>query len=802
MTEELVEIEVDGRTIQARKGAMLIEATDAAGIDVPRFCYHKHLSVAANCRMCLVEVEKAPKPLPACATPVAAGMKVWTASSRALDAQRGTMEFLLINHPLDCPICDQGGECELQDLSLGYGEGISRFTEGKRAVADEDLGPLVATDMTRCIHCTRCVRFGTEIAGVRELGATGRGEDMRIGTYVGRMVTSELSGNVIDLCPVGALTNKPARYTFRPWELVQRPTVSPHDVVGSNLFLHERLGRAMRAVPRENDAINETWLADRDRYSHFGLYSHDRVDTPLVKRNGIWEEVEWDVALETACAALAEVIERAGAEQLATVVAPTATLEEQYLLQKLTRGLGSPHIDHRWRQLDFTDAEADPVMPWLGQSIAQLEEVDAALLIGSNIRKEQPLLAHRLYKAVKQRDARIAFLNARAFDYQYEPASYIVSHPLAFADELAGVIRAVAAASGVEPPAAVARMVRDVQPSAAQEGMARALLHGETRTILLGSQAMSHPQFNTLRRLADALASMSGARLGFLPEGGNSCGAWLAGCVPHREPGGAVARHQGDAADRLFAQPRKAYLIHGVEPEFDSVDPAQATAALQAAERVVAIASFHTDAMLQYADVILPAAAFAETDGTFVNGEGLWQDFKAAVQPPGEARPGWKILRVLGQRLGVEGFDWFSAAEIRQALKASCREIVLDNRPQTDGELAPSKDASPPAGQLVRFGHVPLYSVDPIVRRSEPLQSAADAGAARVSISPADASALDLTDAGRVRLRQDGRQQLFNVHIDSSLPAGCVWVPLGLIETAVLGPTCAIVELERAEVAA
>jgi len=799
MTDELVEIEVDGQTIQARKGAMLIEATDAAGIDVPRFCYHKHLPVVANCRMCLVDVEKAPKPLPACATPIAAGMKVRTNSARALDAQRGTMEFLLINHPLDCPVCDQGGECELQDLSLGYGEGISRFTEGKRAVADEDLGSLIATDMTRCIHCTRCVRFGTEIAGVKELGATGRGEDMRIGTYVGRMITSELSGNVIDLCPVGALTNKPARYTFRPWELVQRASISPHDALGTNIFLHERLGRIMRAVPRENDAINETWIADRDRYSLFGLYSDDRVEYPLVKRNGIWEEVDWDVAIEAAAAALGDLVAQHGGDALASLVSPSATVEEQYLVQRLTRGLGSPHVDHRLRQLDTSAGAADPVMPWLGQSIVQLEEIDGALLIGSNIRKEQPLLAHRLRKAVLNRGARVCFLNARRFDYQYTPGAYLSVHPDAWERELAAIAAALAARVEEPVPTNVRALVDAAEPGDDHRAIADALVAGDNRTVLLGNQAQGHPRFSALRRLADAIAGLAGARLGYLPDGGNACGAWLAGCVPHREAGGTAVANPGDAALDLLREPRRGYLLYGVEPEFDSADPAAAMAAMGGATCVIAIAPFHSEAMLQHADIILPAATFAETDGTFVNAEGFWQNFHAAATPPGEARPGWKILRRLGEELGLEEFSWISSEEIRQTIKAQCREVVLDNRLDPALDTPASEPGDAPGEGLVRFGDVPMYSVDALVRRSQPLQGAADAARPEVRIAPGDASARGLAEGDRVRVRQDGRQQLFDLRVDPGVSAGCVWIPLGLVETTVLGMAYGAVEVEKAQ---
>ena len=792
---ETVEIEVDGKPVRVRKGAMLIEATDAAGIDVPRFCYHPKLSIAANCRMCLVEVEKAPKPLPACATPVADGMKVWTGSERALDAQQGTMEFLLINHPLDCPVCDQGGECELQDVALGYGEGISRFTEAKRAVADEDLGPLIATDMTRCIHCTRCVRFGTEIAGVRELGATGRGEDMRIGTYVGRTVSSEMSGNVIDLCPVGALTNKPARYTFRPWELQQQPTVSPHDSIGSNVFMHQRRGRIMRAVPRDNERINETWIADRDRYSCHGLYADDRVMLPLIKRDGVWEETDWDVALPAAAEALRGVTARHGGDGLAGVISGYATLEEQFLGQKLIRGLGSPHVDHRLRQIDFSDQDRAPVMPWLGQSIEQLEGLDAALLVGSNVRKEQPIAAHRLRKAVRTRGARVSFLNARGFDWHFDVDRELAVRPDRMVESLAGIAVAVAERAGTEMPSDLSGLAGEGAPDNDQRAVAEALVDGASSTVLLGNQALGHPDLAALRRLAAAIAAMASARLGYLPEYGNAAGAWLAGCVPHRGPAGQSVERTGATVADLWSTPKPGYLLLGVEPEFDSVEAAAAKAALDAAESVVAIAPFTSDALLQYADIILPGTTFAETDGTFVNAEGLWQNFSAAGTPPGESRPNWKILRVLGNELGLAGFDYHAAAEVRRELKGLCRDLALDNTVPAGG-AAPS-GARPRAG-LIRFGDVPMYSVDPLVRRSQPLQEAADAGRPIARVASADAERLGLTDAGRVTVRAGERSCVLDLLVDARIPDGCVWIPQGLETTAALGPVFAAVELERA----
>ncbi len=493
MSEELVNIEVNGIPLKARKGAMLIEITDAAGIAIPRFCYHKKLSIAASCRMCLVEVEKAPKPLPACATPVMEGMKVYTESPKALAAQKGTMEFLLINHPLDCPICDQGGECELQDIALGYGGDVSRFAERKRVVQDKDIGPLIATEMTRCIHCTRCVRFGDEIAGLRELGATGRGEHMEIGTYVAHSVASELSGNVIDLCPVGALTAKPSRFKGRSWEYVQHAAIAPHDSVGSNIFIHTLRGQVMRVVPRENEAINETWISDRDRFSYEGIYSDDRLANPLL--DGV--EVGWEAALEATAKGLKEVIAQYGADSVGFLVSPTATVEEMYLAQKLARGLGVTNIDHRLRQADFSDQDTAPVFPWLGQDVADLEKVKSALLVGSNVRMEQPLAGHRLRKAALA-GGRMMFINPRDFEFRFPAAAKIIADPAGMVAALAGVAQAVAELKGEILPASLAGLVTGA-PGEAERTIAARLVDNAQATVLLGNFGVAHPGFAQLR---------------------------------------------------------------------------------------------------------------------------------------------------------------------------------------------------------------------------------------------------------------------------------------------------------------
>jgi len=768
-----VTIEVDGRQLQARPGQMLIEVTDAAGIPIPRFCYHKKLSVAANCRMCLVEVERAPKPLPACATPVSDGMKVHTRSPLALAAQQGTMEFLLINHPLDCPICDQGGECELQDVALGYGRDVSRFAEQKRVVRDKDIGPLIATDLTRCIHCTRCVRFGAEVAGVRELGATGRGEHMTIGTYVQRSVDSELSGNVIDLCPVGALTSKPFRFQARAWELTQADAIAPPDCVGSNVHVHVRRNRVLRVVPRENEAINEVWISDRDRFSYAGL-GVDRLERPMVKRNGSWHAVDWTTALD----ATAKALKSAGAE-LRTLVAPGATLEEMYLAQKLTRGLGSPHVDHRLTQTDCRGDAADPALPWLGQTLASLERNRATLLIGSNVRKDQPLIGLRLRKATLRGGA-VGVLNPIDFDFNFTVAAACIVPPSGMLAALAGVARAL----GVTATGAAGRLVAAAQADAAQSALADLLRRDGARAVLLGPLALAHPDYSLLRELAAAVAQACGATLGFLPEGANSTGAVLAGALPHRQAGGAPAGRVGEGAAAMLAAPRPAVLLLGIEPDRDLADPARAVPALCGSATVVALSAFRSAALESCADILLPVAAFAETSGTYVNIQGDRQSFSGAVPPPGEARPAWKVLRVLGNLTGLTGFEQDSSEQVRAEVLGLCADL------EPDSALRGSVDATAVLGaaSAERIGDRPLYAVDALVRRAAPLQATRDAVDTAACVPPALASALGIADGDRVAIRQAGAGAEFVVRVDARVAEPCIWLPAGLPGTEHLGP--------------
>jgi NADH-quinone oxidoreductase subunit G len=719
MSEDLVNIEVDGVPVKARKGAMIIHATDAHGAYVPRFCYHDKLSIAANCRMCLVEVEKAPKPLPACATPVSEGMKIFTKSPKAIAAQKATMEFLLINHPLDCPICDQGGECELQDLAMGFGRDVSRYSERKRVVKDKNIGPLVSTDMTRCIQCTRCVRFGQEVAGLQELGTIGRGEYMQISTYVELSMRHELSANIIDLCPVGALNNKPYRYRARAWEMTQHPLVSPHDCTGTNLYGHVLRGRLMRVVPRENEAINETWIADRDRYSCEGLYTEDRAHRPMVREGGAWREVDWETALEVAARGLRKVVQESGAGQLGFLVSPSATLEEAYLAGRVARGLGSGNVDYRLRRIDFRDQAGDPPAPLLGCGIADLEQAAAVLVVGSELRSEVPIIAHRIRKGAIRRGMKVALVNPRPQDLLFPVEASLVSNGLGMSQHLAAVLKAALRETGKPTPQAVATALEGIVAGADHERVAKMLLTGDLRLVLLGALTERHVANSEIRSLAAAIAEATGAKLGFLPEGGNAVGAALAGATPHRGVGGRPVASAGlPALEMLNARLRGYVLLGGIE----SADLARSPgvdSALQAAECVVAITPFAGEEQLASSTVILPVGAFAETSGTWVNVEGRWQSVAGAARPPGEARPAWKVLRVLGNLLDLPGFDYVSSEDVRDEIRRELDEAPGGVPPATDftlGRLA-AVDSSREVG---------IYRVDAVVRRSRPLQQTTD----------------------------------------------------------------------------
>jgi NADH-quinone oxidoreductase subunit G len=693
MTDDVVNIEVDGRPFKARKGQMIIQLTDEAGVYVPRFCYHAKLSIAANCRMCLVEVEKAPKPMPACATPVAEGMKVFTRSPRARAAQKATMEFLLINHPLDCPICDQGGECELQDLALGFGAAASRFDERKRSVKDKNLGPLISTDMTRCIHCTRCVRFTAEIAGLQELGATGRGEWMEIGTWIENSVDHELSGNVIDLCPVGALNSKPFRHRARSWEMTEHALISPHDGTGTNLWGHVLRGRLMRVVPRENEEINETWIADRDRFSYEGIYAPDRLHAPMLRVEGQWREAGWEAALEAAAGQLRDAVKEEGAGRIGFLATPGSTNEEAYLFGRLARGLGSHNVDSRLRQLDFSDQAHDPPYPGLGVSLQAIESLGALLLVGCHVREEAPMLAHRVRKAALA-GCSVSLLPTEAQECHFPVLKQTVVPPADLAAELVAL-----AGSG--------------KLSDARRAIVDSLAAGRS-AIVLGGVAHRHTHFSDIRAAAAALAAKTGATLGFLPDGGNAAGCALAGALPHRLPGGVPDPKAGMDVGRMLDAPLAAcVLMGGIEPAKDIGRPG-AEDALAACRHVIAITPYADAAVLKLAQVLLPMGSFAETSGSYVSVEGRWQEFRGCAQPVGEARPAWKILRVLANQLGLDGFDYESSADVLAEFRG------LAGGAGYDGHFASERAA--PAERRGSSTTMPIYGVDAIVRRAPALQ--------------------------------------------------------------------------------
>jgi NADH-quinone oxidoreductase subunit G len=774
-----LKLEVDGKPVEVRGGSTVMDAAHKLGIYVPHFCWHKKLSIAANCRMCLVQVEKAPKPLPACATPATEGMKVWTHSDAAVEAQKGVMEFLLINHPLDCPICDQGGECQLQDLAVGYGASNSRYQEPKRVVMNKNLGPLISTDMTRCIHCTRCVRFGQEIAGVMELGMIGRGEHAEIITFVGKTVDSELSGNVIDLCPVGALTSKPFRYTARTWELARRKSVSPHDSLGSNLIVQAKNDRVMRVVPLENDSVNECWLSDKDRFSYEGLNSEDRLTRPMVKRDGQWRETDWQTALEHVVRELKHVRERHGAAAIGALVSPHSTLEEMHLVQKLVRGLGSENIDFRLRHSDFSTDGKREGATWLGMSIAEFAALDRVLIVGSFLRKDHPLLAQRLRLAAKK-GARIALVHTADDELLLPLAHKAIVAPSALPRMLAEILVGAATAAGETVPAALA----DIEVSPLAKEIAATLAGGERRGVFLGSFAQWHPRAAQLHALAKAIAESTGASLGFLTEAANSVGGTVAGAFP---------RKAGLHAGAMLAEPRKAYLLLNVDPELDTADPAATRAALSAAELVVALSPFKSGAF-EHADVLLPVAPFTETAGTFINCEGRAQAFSGVVPPLGQTRPAWKVLRVLGTLLSIPGFEYETVDAIRADLpRADEIGNWLSNATQTPLE-APGGPSG--ANGLERIAEVPIYAADPLVRRAASLQKTRDAKPPAARMNAATLSRLKLADGAAVSVRQGDGEAMLTVTLDAGVPEGCVRIAAAHPATRTLGPMFGYIAVE------
>ena len=776
----MVELTIDGIKVDAPEGSMVIQAAHDAGVYVPHFCYHKKLSIAANCRMCLVDVEKAPKPLPACATPVTNGMVVRTRSEKAVAAQKSVMEFLLINHPLDCPVCDQGGECQLQDLAVGYGGSESRYKEEKRVVAAKSMGPLISTEaMQRCIHCTRCVRTGEEIAGVQEVGMLNRGEHAEITTFVGRAVESELSGNMIDVCPVGALLSKPFRFNARTWELARRRSVSPHDSVGANLVLQAKMDKVLRVVPFENDEVNECWISDRDRFSYEGLYTEDRLTRPMVRGDdGQWREASWNDAMQTIVAGMNAVREKFGADQLGCIGSATSTTEELALLARLGRALGTENVDFRLRQTDARLDDALAGVPWLGMPLTALNELDRVLVVGSFLRKDHPLMAQRLRQAVK-RGAQVSFIDSAADNPLFNAiAGRMTVAPSQLANSLAQVLVAVAKAKDSAVPAGL----EGVQVSAEAQQIADSLASGERVAILLGNMAVNSDQASVIAANANAIAQASGATLGFLTAGGNTVGGYLANAVPGKG---------GLTAEQMLAQTLRAYLVLNVEPALDSDLGERAVETLKSATFSVALTSYRSAAE-QWADVMLPVSPFTETSGTFVNAEGRVQSFKGAAAPVGDTRPAWKVLRVLGNLFQLDGFDDETSESVRDSVMAAGVESRLSNQINLAASVLPA------ASGLERVADVPIYRSDALVRRSAPLQETPASATPTARMAAATLTQLGLADGDLVKVRSSQGEVSLPAQLDDTVALNSVRVATAFSETAALGSAFGQLTVERA----
>ncbi|MDR1064136.1 MAG: NADH-quinone oxidoreductase subunit NuoG [Azoarcus sp.] len=780
----MLEIEIDGKTVQVPDGSTVMDAATLAGIYIPHFCYHKKLSIAASCRMCLVQVEKAPKPLPACATPVTNGMKVWTHSEAAVKAQKGVMEFLLINHPLECPVCDQGGECQLQDLAVGYGGAHARYREEKRVWVNKDFGPLIASDATRCINCTRCARFTAEIGGLMELGQAHRSDRAEIMSFLGRTIDSELSGNIIDLCPVGALTSKPFRFSARTWELARRRSISPHDSLGTNLIVQTRHDKVMRVLPGVNESLNECWLTDKDRFSYEALASEQRLVSPMIRQDGEWQAVSWQAALEFTIGALQGIVREQGGQSVGTLASPHATIEELHLLQKLARGLASENIDFRLRQRDFRGDAVRGGAPWLGMPVLDIHDLRSLLVVGSFLRKDAPLLAQKVRHSALRHGLRVNAVGPNAEDWLMPVAARALVAPAGMVAALAGIAAALAAETGKPVAETLAgRLPADISSEA--RAIAQSLAGGEKSAVWLGSLAVRHPRAAELHLWAQEIARLSGALPGFIGEAANSTGGYLVGAVPGA--GGLDAR-------AMIESPRRAYLLFGAEPDLDFADGAAAMAALGQAQLVVAASIFDSPALRQSADVLLPIAPFTETSGTFVNCIGDAQSFHAVAQPLGEARPGWKVLRVLGNLLGLPGFDQDDSAAVRDEALSGDIRACLDN---AIGDVPEAEDApAAQAGRLQRVADVPIYFADPLVRRAPSLQKTADAAPPAAKMSASTLAALGVSAGDKVRVTGTGAVELQAV-ADEGLAPGCVRIAAAHPATVALGPMHGDLSVER-----
>ena len=780
----MITIEIDGKTVEIEEGKTVMDAAAKIGTHIPHFCYHKKLSIAANCRMCLVEVEKATKPLPACATPVSQGMKVFTGSELAKNAQKGVMEFLLINHPLDCPICDQGGECQLQDLAVGYGGSESRYTEPKRVVETKELGPLIsAAEMSRCIHCTRCVRFGQEIAGIMELGMAGRGEHAEIMSFVNSAVESELSGNMIDVCPVGALTSKPFRYSARTWELARRKTISPHDGLGSNLVAQVKQDSVVRVVPHENESVNECWLSDRDRFSYEGLSADDRLLSPMIKRNDQWVEVGWVEAIEHVRGDLLSLVRQGSTGKIGALASPQATLEELFMLKELMRTLGSENVDYRLRQAAPKPVSV-PRTNWLGMSIADVGTLDRFLFVGADLRNEQPLLANRMRKSANLNGAKIIAVNPMKSHLLVKEALEVIVKPSEMKLVLARLVKGAYEQLGM----AVPKQVQGVDVDSESKRIVIDLISGERKGVFLGAIALQHPDRANLESLASLLGQLIGAKVGFLSEGANALGAQAISFFPERK---GLDMHQ------MFEQNLDAYVLLHTELTKDTCVPDKAIRAMKQAKTIIALTAYKSD-VSDYATVMLPICPFSETSGTYINLEGTIQSFGPVTPPKGDARPGWKLICAVGKLVNADGFPYTSVVDLRESFSGKIESFLKDIRDEfTVDELKGISFESNSGAE--RLATVPRYSGDAIVRRATALQDAQGClnGIAFVGRKFADELGVGLDD--QIRVQQNDSSVVLNVVLNEDLGPSTIEIPMTSTASKILGGVSGSVKVDRVD---
>ena len=774
-----ITIEIDGKKIKVEKNTTIIAAADKAGIPIPRFCYHKKLSIAANCRMCLVEVEKFNKPLPACATQVSDGMKVSTKSKIAVEAQQSVMEFLLINHPLDCPICDQGGECELQDTAVAFGGGQTRYQEEKRVVFNKNIGPLISTDMTRCIQCTRCVRFLQEVSGMMELGMVGRGEHSEITAYVDRSIQSELSGNIIDLCPVGALTSKPFRYKARTWELIRRTTFAHHDSLGSPLEAHIKQNKVIRMLPREEESINECWISDRDRFSYEGLNSEDRLQVPMIKEKGQWKESDWETALALVSEKLKHVVDHNGPEELGILISPQSSIEEGLLAKQISSTLKSPHIDHRIRQSDFSIKHQGS--PWLSGRIDEIGHFDQYLLIGSNIRNEQPLLASRIRKAVNH-GANLFIVNSIDADPLMTVSEKMIQAPHKLPYALAKILKSMTEIKGILKKdikfikADIEKVKTDKTSDAIAEHLMKNVLAGKKNntSLLLGQAAQEHPDYATIYQLAFEISKLSQATFALLPSYANSVGLHAINVLPEKD---------GLNARTMLEKKLKAYILLNIEPQLDASNAQLMENAIVSSDFTVALTSYNSK-YLENVDVLLPISPFTESSGTIVNIEGRVQSYTAVTQPLGQSRPAWKVLRVLANHLDLKGFDYESSLDVKEARIKSNVQFISKELSNEIDITSDYKIRNTKPKQFSRIGEIHQYLIDPIVRRAPSLQTAIQKSKAHAKLHPLEMKTLRLKANDKIKVMQGNQWASLMVIEDISIPEGSIYIPSGIDETA------------------